>query len=133
MQKFESRLGYSNYYLILQIILLLASLATVSYLMFPIMVKVVLMLGLVGYAIRNNHWQTIWQAIGYDSGSWYVVQHGKKIPIMPAGDSLVTSLVVVLRFPIDKPYFKQSCIIFRDAMPADHYREFIVRMRYFNR
>ena len=45
------------------------------------------------------------------------------------GDSTVTSYLSVLRFKFDDRRYPVSCIVFRDSLPKDQYRDLIVTIR----
>jgi len=104
---------------------------SVNYLSVSTLTRITLMLGLVAYSIWNFYSNRQWQAIGHDANGWYLRKAGRFIPIIPLGDSTVTSFVSILRFKQDKKWLKQSCIIFRDSLSDNDYRRFFVRMKYF--
>jgi hypothetical protein len=111
--------------------MLAGSLISVGYLSVSLLIKITLMLGLVAYSLRIFYSHKQWQAIGHDFNGWYLGKAGSLIPIVPSGDSTITSFVSILRFKQDKKWLKQSCIIFRDSLSDDNYRRFLVRMKYF--
>ena len=131
MQKFESTLHLSNYYVLIQLILVVGSLASVAYLTVNGLIKCLLIFGVLGYGIWTIYRHFQWQVIGQDEDGWYLKSADKKIPIAVKEESTVTSLVSVLRFNLPEKRFTQSYVIFKDAMPMGNYRQFIVRMRFF--
>lgn len=45
------------------------------------------------------------------------------------GDSTVTGVVSVLRFRIENQRWPISCVIFRDSLPPDRYRQLVVQLK----
>lgn len=133
MPKFESTLRRSNYFALLQSILLIGSLASVFYLLFSGLIKALLVFCLMSYFVWNLYSHRQWKGIGQDQNGWYIERRAEKNYVNLAGDSTVTGFVTILRFKRQEKYFKESCLIFRDSLPADLYRQLIVRLKYFNR
>lgn len=131
MQKFASTLHLSRYFVLIQLIMLVGSLVSVGYLSLAALPTITLILGLSGYCVWNVYSQKQWQAIGHDANGWYLNKAGSLIPIVPSGDSTLTSIVSIIRFKQDKKRLKQSCIIFKDSLSDDNYRRLLVRMKYF--
>ncbi|HSW93861.1 MAG TPA: protein YgfX [Gammaproteobacteria bacterium] len=133
MQKFESTLHFSDIFIWIQGVMLIGSVAGVIYLNVPWWVKITLIAGLFAYAIYTLFFSNPFQRIGQDADGWYLKKAGQIVPIEPLPESTVTSIVSILRFRQDKKVLKQTCLVFRDSMPRDCYRQFIVRMRYFKK
>ncbi len=133
MPKFESTLHFSKYFTFIQVILLMGALISTDALPFSGVIKSALVVCLVGYFLWNLYSHQTWQAIGQDKEGWYLQRSGEKTHITLSGDSTLTGWVSVLRFTRQENHFKQSCLIFRDALPADGYRQLFVRLKYFNR
>lgn len=111
----------------------MGSLVSLFYLPFLGIIKVVLVFGVFTYFIWNISSQRKWHSIGQDRKGWYLQQSDEKSYITLAGDSTVTGLVTILRFTRQGKYLKESSMIFKDSLPADLYRQLIVRLKYFNR
>ncbi len=131
MQKFESTLHFSSYFAIIQGVILVGALACIFSLSIGPLFKSILVLGILGHGLWNIYRPLPWQIIGHDETGWYLKDGDKKIDIDIGGDSTVTSLVSILRFKLPEKRLKETLILFKDAMPTDSYRQFIVRMKYF--
>lgn len=111
--------------------MLFGSIISVCYLPFSGLTKTILMMSLLGYSLWNFYHHIQWQGIGQDIDGWYLKKAGEQIPIILSGDSTITSIVSILRFRQEGKFLKQSCVIFKDALSADMYRQLIVRIKYF--
>lgn len=131
MPKFESTLHLSNYFILIQAIMLFGSMISVCYLPFSGLIKAISIIGLLGYSGWNLYGHLQWQGIGQDMDGWYLQKAGEKIPISLSGDSTITSFVSILRFKQEGKFLKQSCMIFKDALSAVMYRELVVRIKHF--
>jgi hypothetical protein len=128
MPKFESTLRFSRYFTGLQLILCMGSLLSLTQVFMPVSLKISLILSVLLYFLWNCYSHRQWQSIGHDDNGWYLEKNSKRIPVIPAGDSTLTSFVSILRFREDNKWFTQSCLIFRDSLSADNYRRFLVRI-----
>src|SRR5437879_12434526 len=131
MPKFESTLHLSRCFVLIQLVLLSVNILITCYLPFSWIVKIITILCLSGSSSWSLYRHLEWQAIGHDDNGWYLQKMGEKYYIVPLGESMVTSFVSIIRFSLPDKRFKQSHVIFKDAMTKDQYREFIVRVRYF--
>lgn len=62
-------------------------------------------------------------------GRWQVTTHTMQYTATLRGDSTVTSLIAVLRFNIENKRRPWSCVVFRDALSADAYRQLMIAAR----
>lgn len=70
----------------------------------------------------------------HDSDGWQFHEGSTRWQARVLGDSTVTQCLSVIRFePIEPAGKKRSCLIFKDAMHPQQYRELIVRLRYFQK
>lgn len=129
MQKLETQLGRSNYLMILHATKVLGSLAIIGYLPMGLLVKCLLCSWVMGYSawvlIRNQQWQ----AIAHDQVGWSIQYRDQFVPIQIDGSTTITHWVTILRFMLPQQKRKRSCVIFRDAVSADLYRQLMVRLR----
>jgi hypothetical protein len=132
MQKFASTLHLSKQFMLLNAILLSGSLAVVYYLPLAGLIKVVLSGILLSYTGYIFHKQMYWRSIKQDANGWWLCSKGHAFKAKISGDSTVTSYVTILRFTVPGAYWKQSCIIFKDAMQSDVYRQLVLRLRFFD-
>lgn len=130
MPKFESTLHLSKIFQYIQIVMLTGAVMS-SYMIFSLLINMLITFGLLGYCIWNFYSQAQWQAIGQDSTGWYFKKAGETFYVIFSGDSTVTALVCLLRFKPEGQFFKQSCLIFKDTMSADHYHQLRLRLKYF--
>ncbi len=128
MPKFESTLHLSKYFAVMQLIILAGSLIGVCYIPCLVWVKTILIMVVLGCSIQNFYSQMQWQAIGQDVNGWYLKKAGEKLYVTFLGQSTVTSMVSILCFSEEGKYLKQSCMIFKDAMPSDRYRQLVVML-----
>ena len=134
MPRFASTLHLSSYFVMLQVFLLIGSLACISYLSCSVWLKFSLILIVCAYSVWILSHNRQWQSIGEDADGWYLIKkNGQKIPACWLGDSTVTSFVSILRFKVDGCFFRQSCLVFRDSMPDNLYRQLTVRLTYWPR
>jgi len=132
MQELGSTLHHSKQFVLLHLVMLLGSLAMISYLSCAWKIKLLVIVGCVLYSVHILKRQRQWQYIRHDKSGWWLTSAGKECNIEISGDSTVTAYVTVLRFIIPEKKFKQTCVIFKDAMDADSYRKMVVRLRYFD-
>lgn len=111
--------------------MLLGSLAIICYLPFIGVMKLVLIGLCVLYSVSILRKQRQYQFIRHNKEGWWLRSADEEYKIEIVGDSTVTIFVTVLRFIVTGKKFKQSCVIFKDAMDGDTYRKMIVRLRYF--
>lgn len=130
MPKFESTLRLSNYFVIIQLVMLIGGVTCTLFLNFSLLIKCLLCFSLVIYSFWNVYWQTRWQGILHDGKDWYLQRLNEKVPVIFYGESIVTSFVSILLFKQGN-FLKKSCVILKDSMPADQYRQFTVRIKYF--
>lgn len=131
MQRFVSTLHFSKHFTAIQLIILLGSMASILYLPWGWLNKALLIGMVIGYGIFNFYRQNAWDAIGHDADGWFLRKNDTQTGICLAGDSTVTPWMTVLRFHYTNKRRVQSYMIFKDAMPEEVYRQFIVRLRYF--
>lgn len=60
-----------------------------------------------------------------DGKSWQVVTRARVFDSILRGDSTITTLVSVLRFDVSGLKRPLVCIVFRDSLPADDYRQLV--------
>lgn len=113
--------------------MLLGSIASIFCLPINMLAKSALLLLVVGYILWNLYQNLQWQGIGQDAEGWYLESAGEKINIAVAGDSTITPIVSILRFHLPGKRLKCACVIFKDAMSHDIYRQFTVRIKYFKK
>ncbi len=127
MQKFASTLKFSKQFLLLNLSLLLGSMAIIFYLSFGIILKGLLLIFVLIYGFFILRQSQPWHTIRHDNSGWWLDEFNIDI----LGESTVTAHVTILRFVISPGRRKQTCIIFKDAMTGDQYRQFVVRLRKF--
>jgi hypothetical protein len=130
MPKFESTLRFSNYFAFIQLVMLSGSVTMTLFLNFSLLIKMLACFLLCGYSFWIFYQQMRWQGIGHDTEGWYLQTVGEKIPVIFHKDSTVTSFVSIVRFKPGK-FLKPSCVIFKDSLPKDVYRELVVRIKYY--
>ena len=93
--------------------------------------KMVLMVGVLiygGWVIRPNSIMGL-QLMG--DGTFYLRSALGMQEAKITGDSTVTTLVCVLRFKVLDGRWKRSCVIFRDSVSQEVYRQLLVWLRCF--
>lgn len=132
----DFKLKPSKIYLIFMTSLLLAS-AGIIYLL-PIL-SIWRLLGLIVLTVYGGY--IIWHfgLLRSDSaiisirqekdGRWYVKSRTQDLPAEILGDSIVTSLVTVLRLRLPNHWLPKSCIVLRDSLELDVYRRLLVMLR----
>ncbi len=130
MQKLESKFQISKLFILIQVVLALGSIAIVCYLTMALAIKIALISGILLYSRIIFKDQLQWEAIRHDTNGWSLRRLGEDIPIEIAGESTVTHYVSILRFILPGKRLKSACVIFRDNLEQDHYRQLIVRLRY---
>ena len=131
MQKLESPLQLSKQFVLINLIMLVGSLWILCYAPTYWIIKLFLITTCIFYSVYILYRQKQWQSIRFDEKGWWLQNADGVCNIEIAGDSTVTAYVTVLRFSIPGKRFKQACVIFKDAMHADAYRQMVVRLRYF--
>lgn len=63
------------------------------------------------------------------SGKWLLQTSKRVVEGEILGDSTVTSLVSVLRFRLYGQYLTRSCVLFRDSLLPDQYRQLMIILR----
>jgi hypothetical protein len=58
-------------------------------------------------------------------GKWHVRTPHASYQATLEGSSILTSFILILRFRIKGKWFPWTCLVLRDSMPADHYRQLI--------
>ncbi len=129
MQKLASPLRLSKLFIVMQMVMAVISIAIVCYLTEALLIKILLICGIVVYSYFILKNQLKWEAISHDTSGWSLRSAGENIPIEITGDSTVTHLVSVLRFKTQEKRRKEACIIFRDSLPENIYRQLIVQLR----
>ena len=131
MPKFESTLHFSKYFAFIQLFMLSGSLIITYFSNFSLLIKYLTTFSLLGYSFWNVYCQSRFRVIGHDNEGWYLEKAGEKFYVVLSGNSTVTSIVTLLRFTQKGKFLKQSCIIFKDTMPARIYSQLIVKIKYF--
>ncbi len=131
MPKFESTLRFSSYFVMIQAIILITSVFSVLYLPWAPFSRILLVIIVIGYGIFNFYRQKQWDGISQDEDGWYLKKENRPVNITLAGDSTITPFLTILRFHQLGKRYKQSYMIFKDAMPEPLYRQLTVRLRYF--
>jgi len=61
--------------------------------------------------------------------AWSILDKKRIYAATLCGSSTVTKMICILRFKILDEKLKRSCILFRDSMEAEQYRQLLVSMR----
>ena len=129
MQKLDIRVNLSKQLILLKIALLLMSEGIIISLPFTVAVKSILISGVLLYSCAVLYRHCLLQFLTHDENGWRIkTRHGEFLGEL-CGDSTVTSLLSVLRFKVPGKFFKQSFVVFHDAMEKEQYRQLIVRAR----
>jgi len=62
-------------------------------------------------------------------GCWQISMTDKTLDAELLGDSTVTGMVSVLRFRIISQRWPIACVVFRDSLPLDRYRQLVVQLK----
>lgn len=65
----------------------------------------------------------------HSNGEWRLKTRRSEYPATILGDSTATTRVMVLRFKVVGHFWQQSCVIFRDSLSADAYRQLLVLLK----
>lgn len=64
-----------------------------------------------------------------DERCWQIEVGSEKVEAELMGDSTVTGIISVLRFRISGRLRPLSCVVFRDSLPQNRYRQLLVLLR----
>jgi hypothetical protein len=69
--------------------------------------------------------------LGFDcvQNNWRISMQQGVYSAKLCGDSTITSVAMVLRFQIEGAFSKHSCLIMRDSLATDNYRELMVLLK----
>lgn len=130
------KLKPSKYYLILLSVTVLVCFSIIVYLPLAPWLRglsLVLLLGYGGYTLRTGvllrGQQSITSIRFMPDGRWQVAMSGVTQELVLRGDSTVTTGVSVLRFQRLTGFWPHSCVIFRDSLGRERYRELLVVLR----
>ncbi|MEO8965756.1 MAG: protein YgfX [Gammaproteobacteria bacterium] len=129
MQKIENQLHPSRQFILLHSTILICSIAIIISLPFMASLKLAFIAATLIYSAFIQYGQHQWQAIRVSPDGWALQRSNQYLPIEIVGDSTITTRVSVLRFVITGERCRSSCLIFKDSMDGDAYRQLIVRLR----
>ena len=121
------------------LLLLLHLMSTIAVLLtdMPVLARLVLLLiiltSLVYYQIRDifRLLPYSWCVIAFEhDGIAVVARDGSKLIGRVMHNSVICSSLILLRIKIEGRHFPVSRVIFSDALEADAYREFCIRLKY---
>jgi len=72
-----------------------------------------------------------YEAFFHDGRQWYLSRSGQQYPSILLGSSTITTLACVLRFSLEAKKKVFSCVVFKDSINIDQYRQLLVRLRAF--
>jgi hypothetical protein len=125
----------SRYYLILLVVLAVATTSMILYTPLYSWLKLLLIVFTVSYAwwevSREVFLQGVWavKAIRFHDGLWRLTYNLGETTAKLRGDSIVTRFVIVLRFELPSRFGAKSCVIFPDSLQAQEYRKLLVILR----
>jgi len=131
MQKFESTLHFSKQFFLVQTLIVLLSVGSSLLIAMAVPLKLVVVLCVLRYVAINLCSNNRYRAIGHDENGWYLIEQNRKVYIDFQNGSTITTIVSVIRFKLPQKFLKQSIVFFKDSMPHDSYRKFIVRVKFF--
>lgn len=137
MPKIHIKLETSKQFCLLLMTVVLASLNIIFLLKLAIIYKLFIVLSTLAYAGIIAHQFVFLRAkralvnlISIESNELKLIDlKGKIIQARLRGDSTVSRWVSILRFDIPGERFAKTCIIFRDAIPANDYRQLLVYLK----
>lgn len=133
MSVVEFQLKPSRFYLMVMVLVFLASAVMLSLLAIAPLYKFLLLLVLVSYGVqlvwrfallRDKHSVIALKKV--DQDEWQVTNRAGVMLTKLRGDSTVTQWVAILRFDIKGQRKPLVSIIWRDSLPADQFRQLIV-------
>jgi len=136
MPDLEFNFRPSKQYLLIISLILLTSMVIVLALMLGVWIKLLIFILIMGYGghifwkyglLQSRH--SITGIRRHSDGRWHLYTQDNTYHADIRGDSTVTSLVSVLRFRVDRKSLPVSCIVFRDSLPPDFYRQLIVLLK----
>ena len=111
----------------------LGSLATVAFSALTLPNKILLGLlvilytSLIGY--KEFSQRPITRIIA-DNDGWRMGNGSPLNPVNILGESTVTRWVCVIRYKTKNRFFKKTCLVFRDSVKQDEFRQLVVALRY---
>lgn len=124
MPEIDIQLKNSKQFMLLFFLMMLSSIVIVIYLPIILLLKFFLIFLSVSYGIYIWQQQTIIGLKLQANGDWRLTIKNAKDEIgQLCGDSTVTNYVCVLRFKLNSQSFKKSCVIFKDALDKEKYRQ----------
>jgi hypothetical protein len=132
----EFNLKPSKLYLILFSAIWLMSILIFLSLPLHIGLKLCGAVGLCGYGIYQvwrtallKHRLSIISLRCHRDGRWHLYRPSTMLAATLRGDSTVTGMVSVLRFQVEKHRLPITCLVFKDALGSDRYRQLLSVVR----
>lgn len=73
-----------------------------------------------------KHNESIISLRSLHDGNWLLHLLGKEVRGVLRGDSTITAFVAVLRFQVDNQRLPLTCMVFKDSLERDQYRQLLV-------
>lgn len=136
MRDLEFRLKPSRQYVILMMIALVISVIVAFSLPVNLwlhLAALVMAVSYIGYILWRfgllRGRDTIISLRRAHDGVWCLSTRDTEFSAVITGDSTITGLVSVLRFRVEGRFGRPSCVIFRDSLNAEQYRQLLVLLK----
>jgi len=136
MPDLEFKLKLSNQYLFLMLGFFSAGILIVLCLSLSLWLKGIGILLIIAYGfsviwkfglLRSRH--SIMALRRHENGHWRLHRLENECTAVLRGDSTITGIMSILRFQVPDYYWPQTCIIFRDSLGPDVYRQLLVVLK----
>lgn len=123
----------SKLFALLLIVISIGSLIIVALSIFTLANKILLSLLVILYTLLiayREFWKHVSIRIIADSNGWRIGKNSQLSPIKILGESTVTRWGCVIRYKVENSFFTKTCLVFRDSVGQDEFRQLLVALRY---
>jgi hypothetical protein len=136
MRRIAINLQPSRQYIFFIILVLIATLGIIFTLPINFKWEICAVIGVMGYggyqlwcvALMKGRGSIL--RVSYDRSGWEIEDKSQTYVAKIGGDSTLTSFLLVLRFKVEGSRKIYPCLVFKDSVGADIFREFTVRVRH---